>query len=142
MHGPVADLALDGEFDARDGGLDLDGFRQLVQLLAEFLEILRVHRDLGAVLRFGDAEMLGVEADEIELELGALFLAAVLEDDVEMLALLLGAERDFVFIAGELEHFGEIGDGDAERHGPVGAVFFEAHGAERERRGWSPWPGG
>lgn len=135
LHGPVADFALDGEFDARDRRLDLDGFGQLVQLLAEFLEILRVHGDLGAVLRFGNAQMLRIESDQIQLELGALFLAAILEHDVEMLALLLGAERDFVFIAGELEHLGEIGDGHSERHGPVGAIFFESHGAEGDVAG-------
>ena len=100
-------------------------FHRELQLLAEFGELVRVHRDFAGVARLRDAEVLGVERDEVEVEAGRAVLLRVLAHDGDVGWLVLALERDGVVGVDQLHDLGEVRDAEAEGERAVGAVLLE-----------------
>ena len=81
-----------------------------MQFLAQFLEILGIHGHLRGILSLRNTQVLGVQSDQIQLELSPFLLSPVFKSDVEVGTLLLGTQGNFVVIACQLEYLGQIGD--------------------------------
>lgn len=123
------DLALDGEHHIVRAGGDLHGLAQREELLADLGVLVGIDGDDGLVLGLGDSEVLAIDGDQVEVELGSPLALGVLEDDLEMGRVLVGGESDSVGVVSELHDLGKVGDGDTEDHVGVSAVVLKAlHG--------------
>ena len=111
---------------------DSQTIRQLLELLADFGELAGVEGDDGSVLGVWDAQVLNVEGDEVESELGGPSSLLVLELDHQSAWILVRLQGDGVVRIGQLHDFAEVGDVDAEDDVAVAAVLFEALHAQVE----------
>lgn len=110
----------------------LTGIAEDGEISDDSLELARGHAHGAAVLGIGDAQVLGLDVHELELELGHAALGGRLEGHGESISTLDGLEGDDVLVAGALEDLGEVGGVEAERDGLVAAVLGEAVRAHHE----------
>lgn len=105
-----------------------------MQFSAESAEVEAVHRDFTSVTGFRDAQVLTVQCDQIQTELGLLSIpSAALEDDLKRGALLFVPKSNLVLVACQLQNLSQVGDRHTESHGAVGTVVHKAMGGEAQR---------
>ena len=105
----------------------------MLQILADLAPLNRVDGDERVVLSVRDRKVLDIEAQQVQLELGASAGLGVLELDLQEARVSVGLQGDRVVSVGELHHLGKVDDVDAEDDIVVAAVGLEALHAEVQR---------
>ena len=88
--------------------------------------------DDALVLCVRDSEVLAVDVHEFELEVRVSRLLGRLEHELNLIAVVLGLERDDVVVAAALEDLGHAAQVDAQGNVAVRAVKLEALGAKEK----------
>ena len=98
----------------------------ILELLANLGELAGVDGDQGGVLGVWDAQVLDVESDEVQGELGGPSCFLVLELDLQSAWILISLESNGVSGIGQLHDLGEVGDVDAEDDVAIAPVLLKA----------------
>lgn len=106
---------------------------ELLQFLANLGEFTRVDSDDGSVLGVWDAQVLNVEGDEVEGELGSSSGLLILKLDLQSAWILISLQGDGILWISKLHHFRHVCDVDSEHHVLVTSVLLESLHAEVER---------
>ena len=75
-----------------------------MKILADFAPLGRVDGDERVILGVRDGQVLDIEAEEVQLELGASAGLLVLKLDLKEARVSLGLERDRIIRAGQLHN--------------------------------------